>query len=79
MYPVSYNFITESSDCCVMFDTLWPKIAFLGVFGQFISHLWVDFFPSDMTTLIKVCVGYVFVTLVVMAKKLSVVPESSMS
>ena len=80
LHPASYNFTTESSDCFASFGTIWPKIAFYGMFIQLISHLWVEvsLFPSGMTKLIIFCVSQTFVILAVMAKKLFVVPESSM-
>ena len=80
LHPALHNFTTESSDCCASFGTIWPEIAVLGMFGQLISHSWVEviLFPSGMTTLIGFCVGCTFMTLAVIAKKLSVVPESSM-
>ena len=80
LHPALHNFTTESSDCCASFGTIWPEIAFWGMFGQLISHSCVEviLLPSGMTTLIGFCVGRTFVTLAVIAKKLSVVPESSM-
>ena len=63
------------------FGTICAVLAFFGIVGQSMSHVCVDIIlvPLGMVTDILLMAGRLFLTAAVMARKLSVAPESSIA